>query len=197
MRRPNPCLLLVPGLFLLMGCVKPRFTYEVDAAFPSGSYRTLAPDPRQDRVIIREGMRPLHSGPHLRAVLAGLEAHKYRSVPPEEADLWVAVYVLTEGPPEGDRGGSGKPARREGTGEGHRGGGHGGKSGGAPTAGKQMGAPREAMGGRGGTVIVQLQDRKTGLVMWQGEANLKSAEGALLTEEEAMRQLLRPLPVHP
>ncbi len=196
MRRSNLCLLLIPGLFLLVGCAKPRYAYEVDAAFASGSYRTMAPDPRKDRVVIREGMRPLNSGLHLRAVLAELEARKYQAAPSEEADLWVAVYVLTEGPPEVSRGGSGKPARREGSGEGHRGGGRGGKPG-SPAQEKELGAPREALGGRGGTVIVQLQDRKTGLTLWQGEAHLKPAEGGLLTEEEAMRQLLRPLPIRP
>lgn len=197
MRRPSLCLLPIPALFLLMDCAKPRFAYEVDAAFASGSYRTMAPDPRKDRVVIREGMRPLNPGLHLRAVLTELEAHKYRAAPPEEADLWVAVYVLTEGPPEVSRGGSGKPARREGSGEGHRGGGRGGKPGAGPGQEKELRAPREPMGGRGGTILVQLQDRKTGLTVWQGEANLKSAEGSLLTEEETMRQLMRPLPIRP
>jgi hypothetical protein len=157
----------------------------------------MAPDPRKDLILIREGLRPLDPGLHRKAVLAELEARNYRSAPPAEADLWVAVYVLAEAPPEGRGGDSAKAKHREGTGEGQRGGGRGGRG------GREAGTPREAMAGPRGklTVIVQLQDRKTELPVWQGEANLdpkdRAADGGPITIEEAMRQLLQPLPVRP
>jgi hypothetical protein len=160
----------------------------------------MAADPRLDRVVIREGLRPIDSEFHRRAVLAELEARNYQSLPAAEADLWVAVYVLAEAQPEARKGDSTKAAHREGSGEGRRGGGHGTKGGGgSPTLGKGESTgwlPRGRL-----TVIVQFYDRKTGLPVWQGEANLdpkdRAADGGPMTPGEAMRQLLKPLPTRP
>jgi hypothetical protein len=178
-------------ILVALGCAKTRLAYDVDPAFPSTSYKTVAPDPRKDRVIIREGMRPLNPDLHLRAALTELAARNYQAVPPPEADLWVSVYVLIGAPPDGK-----SAAHREGSGEGHRGSGRGSKAnGGAPDGGRE--------GGARGTfsVIVQLEDRKTGLPVWHGEANFdhkdKAADGGPLTIEEAVHQLLQPLPERP
>ena len=104
---PRACSLsLIPLLFVALGCSKPRFVYDVDPAFRTGSYRTMASDPRKDRIVIREGMRPLNPELHLKAALAELETKKYQRASAAEADLWVAVYVLMSGRPEGDRGGA-------------------------------------------------------------------------------------------
>ena len=180
---------------MALGCARPRFSYDVDPAFPTGPYRTIAADPRRDRILIREGLRPLNPELHLKAVLAELEARRYRPAPSGEADLWVAVYVLVGGPSEG-KGGSGKPSHREGSGEGHRGGARGGAGTGAPPAAGREGGTRGLF-----TVIVQLEDRQTGLPVWQGEARLdheaKTADGGPLSIEEAVRQLLQPLPTRP
>ena len=188
MRILKPCSLLL----LLLGCTPHRFVYEVDPAFRSASYRTVAPDPRKDRVIIREGMRPLNPELHLQAVLAELATRHYQPGPSPEADLWVATYVLMKSSP-GNHGTSSGTPRKEGGGEGHRGGGHGGAAakGNAPTSSE--GGSRSSF-----TVIVQLLDRKTGLPVWYGEATLdhrdKAADGGPLTIEEAVHQLLQPLP---
>jgi hypothetical protein len=186
MAKPWP--LLLPLILLAAGCAKPRFTYEVDGAFRGTPYRTMAADPRKDRVLIRDGMRPLDPCLHLQAVLTELALRNYQLVPAEQADLWVEVHVLTEAPSQGARGGTAKA--------GHRGGGRSGRSDG----GTEGGSPRDAMGGTGVnfTVIVQLQDRKSGLPVWQGQARLGHKElgsdGKPLSPLEAVHLLLQPLP---
>jgi hypothetical protein len=136
-------------------------------------------------------MRPLDPRHHFQAALAELRARNYQPVPAAEADLWVAVYVLTEAPLEGGKGSS--------TRSGHRGGGRGGKTDG----GTEGGSPREAVGGTGAnfTVIVQLHDRQTGLPVWQGEARFshkeQGADGKPLSPEAAVHQLLQPLSSRP
>ena len=199
MRMTSPWSLLIP-LVLLPGCSKPRFTYEVDGAFRTSAYRTVAMDPRRDRVLIWEGMRPLDPSLHFQAALAELKARKYQAVPAAEADLWVAVYVLTQAPSEAGKGSSTKSGHREGSGEGRHGGGRGGTGGGEKESGS---SPRQAMGELQAnfTVIVQLQDRKTGQPVWQGQAHLshkdQAADGTPLSPEESVRQLLQPLPSLP
>jgi hypothetical protein len=187
--RPPSLLLLIPLALAVLGCSKPRFSYDIAPAFRTGSYRTVAQDPRRDRIVIREGLRPLNPELHLRAVLAELAARNYRLSPNAEADLWVAVYVLLGGSPEGAGDGAAH-ARHEGSGEGRRGGARGGAgTGGAPAARGKF------------TLIVQLEDRQTGLPIWQGEANLdhtdKAPDGTPLSIEAAVHQLLQPLPMRP
>jgi len=198
MRLPNRWCLTLPLLLLMPACSKPRYTYDVDAAFRPDSYRTMAADPRTDRILIREGMRPLNPSLHLQAVLVELEARHFKPAAPAEADLWVAVYVLTEGSLAGGRGGAGKAEPREGSGGGRHGGGRG-----AAGGGREAGSPKAFTGGGHGafTIVVQLQDRKTGESVWQGSANLDPREpgpdGRPLSPEEAVRQLLKPLPAQP
>jgi hypothetical protein len=197
MRLPTQfSLLCIPPLILALGCGKPRFAYEVDPVFRSGAYQTVAADPRTDRVFIREGMRPLNPELHLRAVLSELEARHYRPAHAQEADLWVATYFLVPGRPEGGRGGPARASHSEGPGGGRHGGGHGGSGGGRPSAGDPD------MGGHGTfTLIVILLDRRTELPVWQGEANLndrdKDSNGAPLSVETAVHQLLSPLAARP
>lgn len=188
----------VPILLALLaaGCAKPRFSYDEDPTFHAGSYRTVAVDPRKDRILIREGMRPLNPELHLKAVLTELTLRNYRTTPAAEADLWVTVYVLIGGQPASGAGGQGRSSHREGSGEGRRGGGRGGTgSGGASAAGWEGGAKGHF------SVIVQLQDRKSDLPVWQGEANLdhkeKGTDGNPLSIEAVVHQLLQPLPVLP
>ncbi|GLH72377.1 hypothetical protein GETHLI_08790 [Geothrix limicola] len=195
MRIPTRCALPLLGL-LALGCAKPPFVYEVEPAFRSASYATVAPDPRTDRIVIREGLRPLNPDLHLRAVLGELEARRYQRAAPDAADLWVAVYVLMPGATEG----SAQGPRREGSGgEGRHGGGHGGGRGGSGTGG----APSFGKEGKGRplTLIVQLEDRKTGLPVWQGEAHADSRErtpdGRPLGIEDLAHQLLQPLKPRP
>jgi hypothetical protein len=190
---PNSRFLIPISLVLVVGCAKPRFTHDVEAGFRPGAYQTVAVDPRRDRILIRDGMRPLNPDLHLKAVLAELDSRSYRPAPAAEADLWIAVYVLM-GAQEGNHGGASSPAHREGSGEGH----HGGRSGagtGATPAGGEAG-PRGTF-----TIIVQLEDPKTGLPVWQGEANLdhqaKALDGNPLSIEEAVHELMRPLPARP
>ncbi|HJV48027.1 MAG TPA: DUF4136 domain-containing protein [Geothrix sp.] len=196
MRLPNlRCLLLLP-LVMAVGCARPRFAYDVDPAFRSASYATVAPDPRRDRVVIREGLRPLNPELHLRAVMSELEARRYQRVQPEAADLWVAVYVLVPGQIEG----SARGAHPEGAGgEGRHGGGHGGGRGGSGTGGPP--ASGKEGKARAITLVVQLDDRRTGLSVWQGEADLdpreKAADGSPLGIEGAVHQLLQPLQPRP
>ncbi|NWJ39666.1 MAG: hypothetical protein HXX12_01695 [Geothrix sp.] len=179
-----------------LGCASPKFAYDVDPAFQARSYATMAPDPRKDRILIREGMRPLNPELHLRAVCAELEGRKYRSAPAAEADLWVAVYVLTGGRPDGGGNHGAKGSPRSGGGEGHRGGGRGGPDGGGDPAGGRDGGSKGNF-----VVIVQIQDRRSGLQVWQGEANLdhreKGSDGRPLSIEAAVHQLLQPLPARP
>lgn len=204
MRNLSPWPLLIPLMLLAPGCAKPPFTYDVDRAFPAALYRTMAPDPRTDRVLIREGFHPIDSGRQLKAVLNELEARNYQLAPSAEADLWVTVQVLAEAPPGGRGGGSPKAAHKGGSGGGHRGGGPGGPGGGGSSKpGGGGGAPREGMGHRGGklTVIVQFLDRASGLPVWQGEANLDPrnppSDGRDPSPEATMHLLLKPLPMHP
>jgi hypothetical protein len=191
----SPWSLLIPLVLLMPGCSKPRFTYEVDGSFRNTGYRTVAMDPRRDRVFIREGMRPLDPSLHVQAALAELMARNYQRVAASEADLWVAVYVLTEAPSEGGKGSSTKGGHREGSGEGRHGGGRGGTGGG----GKEASSPHEAGNASrtNFTLIIQLHDRKSGLPVWQGEARLShkdlASEGKPLSPEESVRQLLQPL----
>jgi hypothetical protein len=173
---------------VVLGCSKPRCIYEVDPAF-----RTVAPDPRKDRIFIREGMHPLNPDLHLKAVLIELASRNYGTAPVAEADLWVMVYVLVRGRPEGIKEGSNKPSHRK------------------VTEGSQRGRGRSGAGGGGAasaggvkgdfTVIVQLQDRKSGLPVWQGEATFdpqqKGPDGGPLSTAEAVRELLQPLPARP
>jgi hypothetical protein len=195
----SPWSLLIPLVLLMPGCSKPRFTYEVDGSFRNTAYRTVAVDPRRDRVLIWEGMRPLDPSLHFQAALTELKARNYQPVPAAEADLWVAVYVLTEAPSMGGQGGSAKSGHREGSSEGRHGGGRGGTGGG----GKDSSSPREAgnVTKTNFTLIVQLHDRKTGLPVWQGEARLshkeQGADGKPLSPEESIHQLLEPLPNRP
>ena len=197
MRIPKPWpLLVLPLLCMAPGCSKPRFVYEVDPAFRTVSYMSVAPDPRKDRIVIREGMRPLNPDLHLRAALNELESRNYQSATTSAADLWVAVYVLAGAAPEGNKGGSPSSPHGEGSGEGHHAGGRGGPGGsGTSLAGK------EGTSHRSFAVIVQLEDRKTGLTVWQGEANLnvkdKAPDGTPLSIEAAVHQLMQPLPARP
>ncbi|MFN7957630.1 MAG: hypothetical protein U0P46_04795 [Holophagaceae bacterium] len=178
---------------LAIGCGTPKLIYEVDPAFRSRSYATVAADPRKDRILLREGARPLSPELHTRAVLVELGARRYQTAPAEEADLWVAAFVLTSG--HGERGGGhggGKGAARSAGGEGRHGGGRGRPEGGG-----------EESGGRGGglIVIVQVQDRRSGLTVWQGEMNLdpheKGLDGRPPSIEAAVRELLGPFPPRP
>jgi hypothetical protein len=177
---------------LALACAKPRFIYEVDGAFRSEAHRTISQDPRRDRIVIREGMRPLNPELHLRAVLTELETRRYQLAPAEEADLWVALYVLVSGQSDGSRSSSG---HHEGSGEGHRGGRGGGGKGGSPESDPQGKASATV------TVIVQLEDRKTGRPVWHGEANIypkdTDTSGRPLGIEEAVHQLMQPLPTLP
>ena len=196
MRMPSPWPLLVVTLLIVTaGCTKPRFAYEVDPALRIGSFGSVAPDPRKDRIIIREGMRPLNPDLHIKAVLTELELRKYRTAVASAADLWVGVYVLMGTGTEARAASSSSP-HKEGSSEGHRGGGRGGTgAGGSPSAGKGGNAHRSFI------LIVQLEDPRTGLPVWQGEANLsykdKGPDGAPLSIEEAVHQLLQPLPARP
>jgi hypothetical protein len=179
-------------LFAALGCAKPRFAYHVDEAFRSRAYRSMAPDPRKDRILIREGMRPLNPDLQLQTAMAELEKRRYVRTSTSEADLWVAVYVLMSGQPEGARTGS---SHREGGGGGHRGGRGGGGMGGP----SESGIPDKALATF--TVIVQLEDRKTGLPVWHGEANIHpkdtDADGRPLGIDGALHQLLQSLPTLP
>jgi hypothetical protein len=196
MRTRIHCSILLLLTALATGCAHPKFTYEVDPAFRPETYATMAPDPRKDRILLREGMRPLNPDLHLQAVQAELATRNYRIAPAAEADLWVAVHVLTGGQPEGGGGRAGKGSRRPGGGEGHRGGGRGGPEGGGGAT-----ADRERVSRGTFTLIVQFLDRRSGLPVWQGEANLdhreKGPDGRPLSIEASVRSLLRPFPVRP
>jgi hypothetical protein len=158
LRHPSPMrltspvpFLCFPLLLMTFGCGKPRFDYEVEPTFRTGAYLTVAPDPRKDRILIREGMRPLNSDLHLKATLTELETRHYRMAPAPQADLWVTAYLLIPGRPEGASGGKLKGSHSDGSGGGRHGGGHGGSGGGHPSASGQ------AEGGQGKfTVIVVL-----------------------------------------
>jgi len=196
MRSTNPWSLAILLAMGAGGCSHPTFTYDVAPAFRAGSYATVAPDPRKDRILIREGMRPLNPDLHLQAVQAELATRSYRIVPATEADLWVAVYVLTGGRPEGGRSHAGQGSPRSGSGEGHRGGGRGGPERGGDAAMERAGGSRGTF-----TLIVQFQDHRSGLTVWQGEANLDHREqgpdGRPLSIEAAVRSLLEPFPARP
>jgi hypothetical protein len=201
MRYLNRWPLLIPLILAPMACSKPRFAYEVDATFHQASYQTVAPDPRTDRVFIREGLRPLDPSLHRQAALAELQARNYRPAPPDASDLWVNVVVMMKAGAGGHGEGSSSASHREGSGAGHRGGGGRGSmgGGGASKAGKEGGGSRADRGSMGGfTVIVQLEDRKTGRVVWQGEVEPGSGEhtpdGKPPSIEATMHQLLQPLP---
>ena len=201
MRTPTPLPLLSLVLLLGIGCTSPRFSYDGERTFPQAPYLTAAPDPRTDRVIIREGLRPLGAGSHREAALEELKDRNYLLADPQEADLWVAVFLLGEAPPEGRGESSPKASRGDAGGEGHRGGKRGGAGGGGASGpGKGPQGPKAAQGWTPNgkyTVIVQLSDRKTGVPVWHGEANLHSkdraADGGPLTPAEAIHQLLQPL----
>lgn len=196
MRLSSPrSLLVLPLLLVAAACAKPRFAYEVDPAFRAASYGSVAPDPRKDRIVIREGMRPLNPDLHLKAVLTELELRRYRTVVPSAAELWVGVYILMGAGPEARNGRASSP-HKEGSGESHHGGGRGGAgAGGAPPTGQGGNAHRNFI------LIIQLEDPKSGLPVWQGEANLshqdRGPDGTPLSIEEAVHQLLQPLPARP
>jgi hypothetical protein len=197
MRPPSPLPFAITLAVLSLACAKPRFTYAVSPSFPLAAYRTVALDPRTDRVFVRDGYRPLDPALHRRAVLAELAAKRYQPAPPEEADLWLNIVVLMRASPERMRE---RPAKgggsRDGSGGSHRGGGRGG---GAHPGGVEDDGPRGAGMGSPGRVlvIVQLRDRKTGLTVWQGEAETGAGErtpgGAPPSLEADLHQLLLPL----
>ena len=175
-------------LLLAAACSKPKVVYEVDPDFPKARFHTLALDPRKDLVIIREGLRPLDPAGSRQLVLAELRSRNYQAVPAPEADLWVTVFLL---------GRSAEP-RAEGTkpGGGEGGGHHGGKGMGGKSG--MEGSPQSGVGARGLTLIVQLQDRRGGHTVWQGERILdgreQAADGRPLSLEAALHELLQPLP---
>jgi len=185
--------LLVSLLALGLGCGRPRLIYDVDASFRRGGYRSVAVDPRKDRVLIRDGLRPLNPTLPLQAALVELDARHYRRVPAEEADLWLTVSILMPGQPELRR-----APDREGGGEGRHGGGRG--RGGPGQGGAPSGA-HEGRGMGGLVLIVQMADRTSGHPVWQGELNLdprdKGADGRPLSLEAAVHQLMQPLPALP
>ena len=176
-------------LLLAAACSKPKVVYEVDPDFPKASFHTLALDPRKDLVIIREGLRPLDPAESRQVVLSELRSRRYQAVPAPEADLWVTVFLL--GRSAEPRAGGAKP------GGGEDGGHHGGK-GGKGGKGGLDGGPLGGGGSRGLTVIVQLQDRRAGRTVWQGERILDAKEqapdGRPLSLEAALHELLLPLP---
>lgn len=192
MRLPSlPSCLSCLALLLAFGCGQPRFVYDVGPSFRAGTYQTVAVDPRKDRIVIREGMRPLNPELHLQAVLAELDTRKYHPMAAPAADLWVSVYLLIGTASGEHRGGPAKSSHAEGTGGGR----HGGGRGGSGMSGKGEGESK----GRGGmTLIVQLEDRKKGLPVWYGEATFdatdKGRNGGPLSIEEMVHQLLLPLP---
>ncbi len=165
------CLRLLPIPFLLLACARvPPLTVVTTPGFSPVAHRTVALDPRTELLLIRDGFHPLNPRDLRYQVLEALGAHGYAEAEAEAADLWVGVHLLAQGgtahPPAAEP----KKRSREGGG----GGGGGGRSGGGKGGGLGKGDSSRKEGSpppsHGTLAIIQLVERGSGKVLWQGEA---------------------------
>lgn len=184
--------LILTTILAGLACSQPRFSHLEAPAFRISGYRSLALDPRGDRALVREGYRPAEPGLWLGELAAPLSSLGYRWVPEAEADLWVGFHILRPAPREGSRE---RPRKAAGKGQGGGGAGHSG--GGGRGSGVRTGEPAapglHGGGGRGEILLVlQLMDRRTGEVVWQGEGRPETGGDAPIPAV-VLRRLLGPL----
>ncbi len=162
------CFRLLPIPFLLLACARvPPLSVVTTPGFSPAAHRTVALDPRTELLLIRDGFHPLNPRDLRYQVLEALGAHGYAEGEPEAADLWVGVHLLTQGGTAHTPAAEPKKRTREGGGGGGRsGGGKGGGSGKGDSSRKEGSPPPS----HGTLAIVQLVERSSGRVLWQGEA---------------------------
>lgn len=156
----------------LLACSRPpALSVLASPAFSSGRFRSAALDPRAGQLLIREGYHPMDPRGLQQEVLQALAEHGYATADPEASDLWVGVHLLGPGGVQMGPGPEARKPGREAPPEAGRGGGAGRRGAGTPGRGtpdRTPGAPE----GRGLVAVVQLLERSTGQVLWQGEAIL-------------------------
>lgn len=189
--------LLLIGLGAL-GCSKPQFIYDVPPGTSVQKFKTVALDPRTDRIFILEGKRQLRDPEVQSLVLAELQAKGYRLATPGEADLWVNALLLINAPgfstgyseSHGDSHGGG-------SGLGHGGMGHGGHSVGAGAEGDHGGSAAHS-GGSDMAVLVDLVARISLERVWAGTGEVAPSKDTSghhehLPLSDTVRRLLAPL----
>ena len=182
MRRTWLSLLPIP--LLLLACTRvPPLSVETYPGFSPAAHHTVALDPRVGLLLIRDGYQPLNPRDLRFQVLEALGAHGFAEAEAEAADLWVGVHLLSQSgaghPPAAE------PRKRPQEGGGAAGGGRrgsGGRSGGPGKgdAGRKEGSPPPS---HGALAIVQLMERGTGRVLWQGEATVGAAPPGKPTQD--------------
>lgn len=154
---------------LLSGCTRPPALSVLSApGFRPESYRTATLDPRPGQLLIREGYHPMDPRGLQQEVAQVVATHGFGAAEAEGADLWVGVHLLGPGGPAAAPA-EGRGRSRE---AGDAGRGAGGRKG-AAAPGKA--APDRSAGrpeGRGMLAVIQVLDRASGQVLWQGEAVL-------------------------
>jgi hypothetical protein len=185
---------------LALGCAKgPRFSYDVPPGVALERYHTVALDPRRDIMVPATGKRSVDPREFKGLVTAALEAKGFRVVPPEEADLWVDVFVLAPGQGEGRagvegagrKGGRGKRGALGESGSGVRGGGSTPPGGHGPSGELPLGSQELS-------VVVELLERKDVRMVWLGVLELpRPKKGAdqvsAFSREQNVQRLLSPL----
>ena len=161
---------LLPIAVLLLACARvPPLSVVTTPAFSPAAHRTVALDPRTDLLLIRDGFYPMNPRDLRYQVLEALGAHGYAEAEPEAADLWVGVHLLAQGGSAHSPAAEPKKRAREG-------GGGGGRSGGGKGGGLGKGDPSRKEGSpppsHGTLAIIQLVERGSGRVLWQGEATV-------------------------
>lgn len=168
MRRTWLSLLPIP--LLLLACARlPPLTVVTTPGFSPAAHRTVALDPRTELLLIRDGYHPLNPRDLRYQVLETLGAHGYSEAEAGAADLWVGVHLLAQGGSANASGAEPKKRTREGgSGGGHPPGGRGG-GGGKGDSARREGSPPPS---HGTLAIIQLVERRSSRVLWQGEASV-------------------------
>lgn len=183
-------------LSLCAGCSRPEFSYSPPGTISMERFGTVALDPRTDMLLLMDGKRPVSAKAFQELVLREMADKGYSAVPPDQADLWIAVHALAE---SGSRGGDPRMDRAPMAGrDPMEEGGPRAKSGGAPPHG---GARPEGPGGRDVTLVVELLERGGAQRIWIGSAEVPSqgprpAQAAPPDLQAWIRRFLAPLPSH-
>ena len=169
--------LLLIGLGAL-GCSRPQFTYDVPSGIIPQKFKTIAIDPRTDRIFLIEGKRQLRDPEIQSLVRAGLQAKGYRLVAPDQADLWVNALLLISSPRfNKENSESHGNSHGGGSGLGHSAMGHGRYSGGSDSEGGHAGSTAHS-GGSDMAVLVELVARISLERVWAGTGEVALSKDA-------------------
>ena len=188
---PNRFLPASALVLALLACNRPpALSVVASPTFNASRFHSAALDPREGQLLIREGYHPMDPRGLQREVLQAMADHGFAPAGGETSDLWVGVHLLGPGSGQPGPAPGGHRSGREAPPETGRGSGAGRRGAGAPGRGapdRTPGAPE----GRSLVAVVQLLERATGQVIWQGEALLG---GPAQEGPDPLQRLLDALP---